>query len=136
MSRLLTRIHLGNSLQRLPTAVVVAIVLALLLSLIHAHHLAQPADGHMVAAEMTDRVGSSAAKLEHTFMAVVTTSAMVCPAPRWSIPDRLLLAGLFAACLALITVAAFAGAPSRVVFHPLPVARGPDRQAVLQRFTL
>jgi hypothetical protein len=118
----------------LPTVISVVVILGSLLSLVHARHLSDRDHGDA----STGRSMVTRANAADVVAGVPATNMMQCPSPKWILPHQ---HDLDDARLDVARVAAWqspAGEPASVVALPpvIPVARGPDLQAILQRFTL
>lgn len=118
----------------LPVVITVVLILGSLLSLVHAQHLRGRDHGDASTARpMVKRASGS-----DVVSGAPASNMMDCPSPEWNLPPQ---HDVDAAPLGIACIVAGQGAASertRIVAIPLviPVARGPDRQAVLQRFTL
>ncbi len=113
--------------------ITVVLILGSLLSLVHAPHLHGRDHGE------ASTVGSVMTRANVSdIMSDVPNSDMIdCPSPEWNLPKP----DADATPLDIVCLAAWQSAAgelaSVVVPHlVIPVARGPDLQAVLQRFTL
>jgi hypothetical protein len=113
---------------------IIALLLGIVLTLVHAHHIT--AVGH--DGEMMTGMGGWTSQAMAGPETVRTKGGMDCPAPRWwGTPITSFepaLAQVVALPVDLSQLAAISWMPTTA--PRLPVARGPDAHAVLQRFTL
>jgi len=104
------------------------------LMLIHARHIPDSDMTH--AANVT--AGHVAAAPGLAWIDALAHSGLDCPAPQWvskQIDAGISLPGAMPVIMLLILAVAVGSVGIRRPIH-LPVPRGPDQQAVLQRFTL
>ena len=118
----------------LPVVITVVLIVGSVLSLIHAQHLRDRDHGDT----STARSMMNHANISDVVSDVPASNTMDCPAPEWNLPPQpdVDVTPLDIACIAAWPSAA--GQVTRFVVPQLviPVARGPDLQAELQRFTL
>lgn len=110
------------------------LILGFVLSLMHAQHL-----GHV--SPYAGRPGAEAAAIPDNDSPRVSDISHIdmnnCPVPEWNVPPHPEFDTVAVGCLSVPPWQSAAGEVTDVVPPPvLPVARGPDLQAVLQRFTL
>lgn len=115
--------------------VVFGILFGLALTLLHAHHLpegmAPHTDAESTAQALADRPAASESNAPHPI-------TMDCPAPQWNVRSHPTL-DILGPDLCAAFLAWDLPSPSTGMLEThcnLPVARGPDAQALLQRFTL
>jgi hypothetical protein len=119
----------------------VAVMLGIGLSVIHAQHLVDPDAVHASNGQHDDARPGQAASGPHTALPILMTSgnadAMRCPAPEWATERTFTIVAPLNSNILMIFELALDRVPARWVDEVcLPVARGPDQQALLQRFRL